>query len=326
MYGNMCVARTKTLDYQQKQEATHMTIRYNITGKDRKALVTALAETLGQPSKYQGAPSMAYTVGDYTVDRAGTLSGPDHLDLELILHDLGFKAAECAYDESPTGCTYRAELSDPDNPDRMEVFGADDDEDALRQARLLATGEVALLELFELDSDYNPVREVEIPRTKIGLLHDASVVEANAEGILTVSVLREEIATEKLDNLARLVEAKAPLLKLALGVDELPIQLSETHVMFPWFPDTESKEVAFAYYSLVNALCKTAQEKTRVTAQPREDHPNPKFAMRTWLIALGLVGTEHKLLRKLMTAKLPGNGAFSKGYDPRKVEGGGGDE
>ena len=42
--------------------------------------------------------------------------------------------------------------------------------------------------------------------------------------------------------------------------------------------------------------------------------------MRCWLISIGLSGPEFKLLRKLMTASLPGNGAWSKGADPRKAE------
>jgi len=41
--------------------------------------------------------------------------------------------------------------------------------------------------------------------------------------------------------------------------------------------------------------------------------------MRCWLISIGLSGPEFKLIRKLMTSTLPGNGAFSRGYDPRKV-------
>ena len=40
--------------------------------------------------------------------------------------------------------------------------------------------------------------------------------------------------------------------------------------------------------------------------------------MRCWLISIGLSGPEFKLIRKLMTA-IPGNAAFSRGFDPRKV-------
>ena len=37
-----------------------MTLRYNLTGADRKRLVTAISEITGAPAKYLGAPSFAY--------------------------------------------------------------------------------------------------------------------------------------------------------------------------------------------------------------------------------------------------------------------------
>ena len=40
-----------------------MRINYNVTGADRKALVRAMVELLGEPPVYQGAPSFAYAVG-----------------------------------------------------------------------------------------------------------------------------------------------------------------------------------------------------------------------------------------------------------------------
>ena len=46
-----------------------MRINYNVTGADRKALVRAMVELLGEPPVYQGAPSFAYAVGSYIVDK-----------------------------------------------------------------------------------------------------------------------------------------------------------------------------------------------------------------------------------------------------------------
>ena len=37
-----------------------MALRYNLTGSDRKRLVTAISEITGAPAKYLGAPSFAY--------------------------------------------------------------------------------------------------------------------------------------------------------------------------------------------------------------------------------------------------------------------------
>ena len=51
-----------------------MRYNYNLSGSDRKPLVEVISQILDKPVVYQGAPSFAYTVGDYTVDRNGILS------------------------------------------------------------------------------------------------------------------------------------------------------------------------------------------------------------------------------------------------------------
>ena len=55
------------------------TANYNVTGSDRKELVNLVAETIGSPAKYQGAPSFAYTVDYITIDRNGILPPTLHL-------------------------------------------------------------------------------------------------------------------------------------------------------------------------------------------------------------------------------------------------------
>ncbi len=61
-----------------------MNISYHLTGADRKALVQAISETLGEPAVYQGAPTFAYVISPYTVDKNGTLSCPDDATSEDV--------------------------------------------------------------------------------------------------------------------------------------------------------------------------------------------------------------------------------------------------
>ena len=83
-----------------------MTINCNVTGSDRKRLVQALGEVLLMEPVYQGAPSFGYAVGNYTVDRNGTISCPDSATPEIVaqiiakLTDEGF-APEISGDEAP---------------------------------------------------------------------------------------------------------------------------------------------------------------------------------------------------------------------------------
>jgi hypothetical protein len=96
---------------------------------------------------------------------------------------------------------------------------------------------------------------------------------------------------DKLANLTKMVLAKEELLKLALGVGDIPIQMPGDRLAFPWFLPCDNSDY-MAYAQFIAALCKTAKAKQRVTAKAHEDYSNPKFSMRCWLISLGLSGDE----------------------------------
>jgi hypothetical protein len=61
-----------------------MTINYNCTGVDRKKLVASIAEITGADSKYLGAPTFAYQVDYFTIDRNGVVTFDDRADSEEI--------------------------------------------------------------------------------------------------------------------------------------------------------------------------------------------------------------------------------------------------
>lgn len=79
-----------------------MKIFYNVTGSERKSLVTAVSQKLNTPAEYLGAPTFAYRVGVYHIDKNGMLTGKDSLDLEDALFQKGFSAEEREYDEPDT--------------------------------------------------------------------------------------------------------------------------------------------------------------------------------------------------------------------------------
>jgi len=51
-----------------------MQIKFNQKGENRKKMIAIISEVLNQPLNYKGAPSFAYQVGAFTVDREGTLT------------------------------------------------------------------------------------------------------------------------------------------------------------------------------------------------------------------------------------------------------------
>ena len=63
-----------------------MEIKYGVTGKDRKALVSAIAEIIGAKAIYKGVPTCNYEVDYFTIDKSGTLIFDDSADSEEVDH------------------------------------------------------------------------------------------------------------------------------------------------------------------------------------------------------------------------------------------------
>ena len=69
-----------------------MALYYHVTGEQRKALVAAVSAYTGTPVVYQNAPTFAYAIGEYCVDKEGTLTGPASEALITALQAKGFMA------------------------------------------------------------------------------------------------------------------------------------------------------------------------------------------------------------------------------------------
>ena len=80
-----------------------MNIKTNAQGKERKNLVNAIVEITGQAAKYNGAPAFTYTIGDYTVERDGSITTDTEMDtLATELQRRGFEI-ETPEAEEPNG-------------------------------------------------------------------------------------------------------------------------------------------------------------------------------------------------------------------------------
>lgn len=71
-----------------------MEIAFNLSGIRRKELVTAVGDLTGAEPEYKAAPSFAYEIGGYIVDKNGTLAGEHNPALVAALAERGFAAAE----------------------------------------------------------------------------------------------------------------------------------------------------------------------------------------------------------------------------------------
>ncbi len=73
-----------------------MEINFNLTGENRKDLAQAVSEITDLAMNYKGVPTFAYEIGDFLIDKEGTLIFPDGTDNEYAkkvmseLSKLGF--------------------------------------------------------------------------------------------------------------------------------------------------------------------------------------------------------------------------------------------
>lgn len=223
---------------------------FNVTGADRKRLVQALAEFTGADAKYLGAPSFAYEIDTFTVDRNGVVSFAERPASEEIegllstLADAGFVSIE-----SNLGC--------------------EDEEDGEEPEPEVTTG-------------------------------------------LTITIPRDTLGEGAIDNLQRLVESKGNLLRKAIGTEQLPVEVTDELVSFPWFPGEPTADEVKAYTHLVSAMCEMARNQKRITAKEK-DTDNEKYAFRCFLLRLGFIGEESKTDRKILLRNLTGSSAFKSG-------------
>lgn len=74
------------------EEPDTMEIHFGYTGDQRKQLVNSIGEYTGHKPVYQNAPTFAYRIGAFMVDKRGTLIGPNDRGLLQWLKDEGFEA------------------------------------------------------------------------------------------------------------------------------------------------------------------------------------------------------------------------------------------
>ena len=125
---------------------------------------------------------------------------------------------------------------------------------------------------------------------------------------LTVEIPLDKVAV---GNLTKLLDAKGNLIRKALGITDLRIEVLEDRVAFPWFSQVDTDSAA-AYTHFISALCEMSRNAKRVTATEKPVD-NEKYAFRCFLLRLGFIGSEYKAERKILLKNLTGSSAFKDG-------------
>lgn len=254
-----------------------MEIRYNVTGARRKELVKIISGITGARAEYQYMPTCNYKIGCFTVTRDGTLLFDDCADsgeAEHVLEAVAAAGFECEPQD----------LGEAPAEGKMEVSERDTKETA----------------------EADPIME------DMGTADTGDSPDAEEHG--TVPGLTVEIPLDKVavGNLTRLLDAKGSLIKKALGISGLPIEIWEDRVAFPWFTELPDTDAVQAYTHFISALCEMSKNAKRVTVTEKAVE-NEKYAFRCFLLRLGFIGAEYKAERKILLKNLTGSSAFKSG-------------
>lgn len=144
---------------------------------------------------------------------------------------------------------------------------------------------------------------------KVEELSEKRETEPQAANVgLTVEIPLDKVAV---GNLTKLLDAKGNLIRKALGITDLRIEVLEDRVAFPWFSQVDADSAA-AYTHFISALCEMSRNAKRVTATEKPVD-NEKYAFRCFLLRLGFIGSEYKTERKILLKNLSGSSAFKNG-------------
>lgn len=266
-----------------------MEIRYNVTGAKRKELVKVIANATGARAEYKFMPTCNYEIDYFTVTKDGTLLFDDRADseeVERVLEAISAAGFECEPQdggEQPFGEKTKEAAEAADSaPQVANLRGP-------RQTNRFV-GERTSSEVNELSAS------------------DGSERYGACEDTLTVEIPLDKVAV---GNLTKLLDAKGNLIRKALGITDLRIEVLEDRVAFPWFSQVDTDSAA-AYTHFISALCEMSRNAKRVTATEKPVD-NEKYAFRCFLLRLGFIGSEYKMERKILLKNLTGSSAFKNG-------------
>ena len=323
--------------------------KYALNIEDRKVLVSRLMELTGLHSRYTFMPRCAYIVGSYTVEKEGTLVIEDNAAPEIIrtlldesiIREEGVETPET---EAACGETTESECEESD-----ETVDSTEDTQPTEESGATAEESPEVQEPVDEDEPMDTVNDTDADEAPVPT--EQPTLQDVDE--LTISLPMAGHTAQSIRNFLNLMYSRGPLLNKAMGtnfsvsnslldaleqastrtVEEMLDELEEYRLgagttgmtgisitaekISLTFAGPLTQEKVSAYTELCSAMNRMAVTQKRIQAKTVND-ANEKYALRIWLIRLGLNGDEHKTIRKLLMQNLSGHAAFRTEEDAEK--------
>ena len=264
--------------------------RYDVTGSDRKAMVQTIGQVMGVKPVYMKVPTCAYTIGNITVDKNGTMIWDESTD-EATIKEITKALVAAGY--------------------------ATDDDLALQEAEEPAQEATEPVELTvslpTARHTGNTLRNlVNLIYTRAGLINKALGTNFSADQGL-VDALAECEGLSTVGGFTKVVEAYeeengSALTRIAITVET---------ITFSSLPAKDNPEMIRVFTELAAKMNQQALDQKRIQAKAVNEE-NEKYALRTWLTRLGMNGPEYKETRRILMKNLSGNAAFRTDADKQR--------
>lgn len=332
-------------------------LRFKKNVEERKLLAARLGELTGIHPVYTRAPLYAYRVGSYMVDRDGDLYvDEEQADAEILQTLLGERLISGGeilgeMDGTQSG-PIEVQAGEMGNnagagitPQGIEDRGDNEEEDtgiphSTVEVETEETNEPGEAEDFEAGEEdaQPPITEDGIPldlnidlpigrhtgvslRNLVNLLYSRGDQVSKATGgkfgaeETLVEALKDDACTYSVANFLKMLNDFESQNGEALH----GVRITEDRVSFYGFPVAPDKAHLTAFGQLAVLMNNQAIQQKRIQAKA-VDTTNEKYALRIWLVRMGMGGDEYKASRKILMERLSGHTAFRTPADAEKAK------
>lgn len=297
-------------------------LKFELNIADRKTLANRMEELTGIHPYYTRAPLYAYDIGSYTIDRDGNLLvEPENADAELLttlLNEGLIRGGESieSMDGQPENTEPTENLAEEPVAEAEPDDTAEDEPDAEESESEDQPEEVPLdLELAFPTSQHNGVSL----RNLVNLIYSRGRLISKATGghfhVETdlVETLRDDSCTYTVANFIEALKGY----EAQCGTAMEGLVITEEKVSFTGFPTASDYDHLTAFGHLAILMNQQAISQKRIQAKDVNDE-NEKYALRTWLLRLGMNGQDFKETRKILMENLSGHAAFRTDEEAQK--------
>ena len=259
----------------------------NTHPNDRKEMVRAISELTGLEASYLYMPTCAYQIGPVTVNRNGSISCDDEAMVETIrpmLIERGWLNEE--HETAEPVANSKEPVSERKMKLTMPIKG------------------------WTVDQMTNLMRLLYSKQNLINRMLDDSLLLIDKSFFTTVSLNPPATPAD--------FEARVQSGIEAGYIEGLNIADEKVTLSVPFVEDNPTRWTA--YSDLLRGILRIAASATRICLKQNDDPENEKYRANSWLMRMGLGGTNFKTMRRILMKHLHGYAAFrsTAGMDAHK--------